>query len=769
MRSAILAFFVGCLSVLLLPRLPSLPLLFTVFSVSVGLFFWPRGRLLVYLGLGFCWLAAQAHWILSQQLPAWLEGQDVELHGTVVGLPQQTPYGWQFLVETHALAWQQQPLPPPGRVRLTWYDPHIPSLTPGQTWQLTVRLKRARGFLNPAGFDYSSWLLQHRIRATGYVRAHSAQRIGSALVPIDQVRDHLSTALQNALASNPSYSLFIALVIGERHFITDEQWQTLRHTGTAHLMAISGLHISLVAGFFFLLTRWLWASIPPLVRRMPAQRVAAVAALATALGYALLAGWSIPTQRAFIMVSLIALGYLFTRRVSVSYLLALALFGVLLWDPLAPLSGGFWLSFGAVAILFYLSIGRHAMPRPQWWQRLQRYLWQFSHAQLALMLGLAPLTLFMFGMVSLSSFVANAVAIPAMLLYVPLAFSSALLLLLWPTVGIPLAQFAVWLLAQLWTFLAALNELPISIWQATPPPLWALGFMVPGVLLLLLPKGIPGRWLGLVWLMPAFFSQRPQPAPGDFWLTLLDVGQGTAVVVQTAHKVLVYDTGPIFRTGFNTGDSVVIPFLQQQGYQQVNRLVISHDDTDHSGGAAAIIADLSVDSVFTSAKRSFGPVPHQACQAGDTWTWDGVQFSFLHPPSVWYGDDNTHSCVLKIETKHGSALLTGDLLADTEAYLLRQPALKPLLAADILVVPHHGSASSSTAAFVQAVQPTIVLFSTGYLNQFRFPKPAVVARYQQFTDQLYNTATDGAITIRVQAERWRIKTAREQQRRFWHD
>ncbi len=694
-----------------------------------------------------------------------LERQDVQVQGHIIHLPQRTDFGWRFDFVPSQLQWQQQSFPSFGTIRLNWYGEKLPTVSPQQTWQFTVRLKRVHSLLNPATVDYSSHLLQQRIRATGYIRPQGAQLLNNPphSFSIDNFRYSLRQKLHQALSALPSQGIFIALTLGERYFITDEQWQVLRHTGTAHLVAISGLHISLIALFVFWLTRLLWASLPSLVLRLPAPRIAACAAIVAALAYALLAGWSIPTQRAFIMVSIAASAHLFARQLSFSHLLSLALLGVLLWDPFAPLSAGFWLSFSAVAILWYFSRGRLWQQQSRW----RHYIHQFSRTQWALMLGLAPLSLWIFGFISLGSFLANALAIPLIGFYIPFALVSVLAMLVWPPLGIWCVQFLTAALDYLWWLLAWLSQTTWTTWQHAPPPMWALGFACIGVLILLLPKGMPSRWVGLVWLLPLLFASRPQPKQGEYWLTVLDVGQGLAVVVQTAQHTLVYDTGPAFRSGFNTGEAVVLPFLQAQGVQQIDTLLVSHEDTDHSGGAPALIDSLPVREVLTSAPKSFGDVPHRACAAGQQWQWDGVSFSIVHPATTWNGNDNDRSCVLKISNGQVSSLLTGDILARSERYLAHTNP--QALAANILVVPHHGSASSSTPAFVQAVSPQWVLFSSGYLNRFGFPKPEIVARYQQLPEvQLFNTAADGALLLRV-GNTVKLETARKRERRFWHE
>ncbi|WP_140048475.1 DNA internalization-related competence protein ComEC/Rec2 [Thioflexithrix psekupsensis] len=769
MQRAILAFFLGVISGLYLPDLLAWPWIVILLGVGFLLCRYGRFSIPFYFILGLTYLTIQAHFLLSSELPPAWQSQDVVLRGHITDLPQQTELGWQFDFLPYQAHKQQQPFTAPQRVRLTWYGKNLPDLRPGQHWQLTVRLKRPRGLSNPAGWDYSASLLQQRIRATGYVRAAEAQPSTDVRFSIDKIRDHLKRVLWHSLGENDTASLFVALLLGERQFITATQWNTLQHTGTAHLMAISGLHISLVVFFVFYVVRYLWTLYPRLPLWIPAPKVAALLALLAAFFYALLAGWSIPTQRAFLMTGLLTLGYLFLRRWQGSQIFFVALLGVLLYDPFAPLSLGFWLSFSAVALLIYIHSGRIYTQKSMTWRGK---IWLFSRSQMALMLGLAPLSLSFFGFISLSSFIANAIAIPTMMFYIPIVLFSGLITLIWSEVGLFLGAYSLYLLDALWWLLTQLESLTWSHWQGIRPSPWALGAAVVGVVVLLLPRAIGLRLVGILWLVPLFFVPHPDtPAFGHYWLSVLDVGQGLAVVVQTQHHVLVYDAGPQLRSGFNVGEQVVIPFLQQQRQQKVDRLVISHDDSDHSGGAIPLIRALRVAEVYHSGRVRYGDMPHHLCIRGDRWQWDGVHFEFLHPPAHGGGKDkNERSCVLKIHHAHGSTLLTGDIPARTEAILLRRAELKAALKADILIAPHHGSHNSSTLPFIRAVSPQWVLFSSGYLNQFHFPREEVITRYQSLPSvKLLNTAEQGALLLRINADGIHSQYTREQQRRFWHD
>jgi len=748
LRSGVLAFLAGILALQWFQVLPAVEWsILLLFALPLAVLLPGHWRLMGWLLAGICWALLQAQLILDRSLPAELEGRDVLIHGVVVSVPERNFRRTRFEFEIENLSRAGQSYPSPGRVRLSWYRAgRSENLHAGQYWQLKVRLKRPQGLMNPGGFDYEGWLFQHRIRATGYIRKSNENQIVTAYSSsyfILRLREKIRDLITRITAGGESTGLLLALSIGERSQITPAQWQWLRQTGTSHLVAISGLHVGLVAGLMFLLLNRLWRLSGYFSERLmlycPAPKAAAWGAMLAALVYAALAGFSLPTQRALIMLSIVMLGIVFSRGLSPGRTLALALLAVLIVDPLAVMSAGFWLSFLAVWVIVYglaARVGGQGKWR-QWWR-----------AQWWVTLGLMPALLLFFQQVSLIAPVANVVAIPLVsLLIAPLSLLGSLLLLLDPDWAGPLILLAVWLLQRLADYLSWLANFPFAAWSASLLSLPALGLSVLGMLWLLAPKGIPARWLGGVMLLPVLFARFDLPMPGEARFTLLDVGQGLAAVVQTQHHVLVFDTGARFGSNFNMGDAVLIPFLHAQGISQIDRLILSHADNDHLGGAMALLAAVPVAEISGSdlqKMRKKGILQRlNPCHAGQQWNWDGVVFRLLHPPVKTGLRRNDRSCVLQVEAGGQRLLLSGDVEKAAERELVREYGND--LWAEILVAPHHGSKTSSTAAFIDAVSPRYVLFPVGYRNRYGFPHPTVLTRYRVRQIRAYQTSETGAI------------------------
>ncbi len=752
MRLGTLAFFLGILFCQTFSSLPDTRWILLIFP------FWifPRYRLLFLFALGLLWTVWRADMILAQKIPNNLEGQNIAMIGTIISLPVQRRYDQSWRFEFAPIPFKDWPNP--GHLRLYWDGDPPQSLRPGQRWQLTVRLKRARGLLNPGVYDYSKWLFQNRIQATGYVRGEHRLLSEPSLFSIDNLRYHLAEKIRKALGDSPSTEILLALALGEKQGISQQQRDTLLLTGTAHLVAISGLHIGSITFLTILLIwlayRWLYPS--QVALWLPVPHFAALLSLLTAFLYALLAGFSLPTQRALIMVAVAVSSLMFARTVAVSHKLTLALLLVLLYDPLSVMSISFWLSFGTVTILVYALSGKQSL-NFSWWSHflLLRMQW-------VLLLGLLPVSLFLFNFISLTSFFANLIAVPWIsFVILPLTLLGTAIIVPLPALGAGLLQTAAFTFDALWVSIDWLAHL--SVWRQAIPPLWAILVAMIGSAILLLPRGFPARWLGIIWLLPIFFTPPVHPNRDEVWFTLLDVGQGLAAVIRTKNYVLVYDTGPKFRSGFNTGDAVVVPFLRTKGIHQVDKLLISHGDNDHSGGAESVLKNLAVTEVLTSAPEQFKD--SKRCQAGQRWRWDDVDFQILHPPHAT-GKGNNHSCVLKVSSTGGAILLPGDIEKTVEYRLVQKTELK----ADILIVPHHGSGTSSSEIFIDAVQPTIALFSVGYRNYFRHPKKSVVERYRRRGVSVWDTAQAGAIQFRLSARGISSPIlAREAMRRYWHD
>jgi competence protein ComEC len=508
----------------------------------------------------------------------------------------------------------------------------------------------------------------------------------------------------------------------------------------------------------FWLSRRLWSHLGGLAERVPAGRAAALPALLAAWLYAALAGFSLPTQRALIMVAVAMLAMLSGRQTRPLHVLCLALLLVLAVDPLAVLSAGFWLSFWAVAIILYVAGGRTG--RQAIWR-------QWGHVHLVLAVSLLPVLLLAFQQASLVAPLANLFAVPWVgMLVIPVSLLGALLLWLSETAGGWLIGMATRLLDTLWPVLQWLADAELATWQQPQPPLWTVVPALAGILLLFAPRGVPGRWAGLWLLLPMLTVRPAAPAPGEAVVTLLDVGQGLAAVVQTRHHVLVYDTGPRYGPDFDTGSSVLLPWLRNRGIGYADRLLVSHGDNDHIGGLSSLMAGIPVGQLSAGVPSAVTGRVADACRSGEGWEWDGVGFGILHPPAHSGRTGNNASCVLRIESAGGKVLLlSGDIEAVVEQRLVEEAAAE--LRADVLVVPHHGSLTSSTPGFIEAVGAATVLHPVGYRNRYGFPRPQVVERYRASGAEQYDTARHGAIRVRLPADAtdpgvtaWRCVAAR---------
>lgn len=759
MLFSILAFLAGITLLQFFTELPDrtwlwflLPLLCVLFCSR-----WLRPVAMGVTGLLWAWWHA-AH-LLAVQLPVELEGRDVLVRGVVEALPERLAgdrLRVRFTLQRYHRQGHWKPMQLPARV--SWYRA-APTMRVGERWQLLVRLKRPRGFINPDGFDYQRWLFAQRIRATGYVRESDRNRW---LQPargfsVHGLREYLRQRIQALDLSESSRALLLALGIGDRSAMDRAHWEVLRETGTSHLMAISGLHVGLVSGLVYGLARRIWIWFGP-TQRWQATSVAALLSMLAALGYALLAGFQVPAQRALFMVSAWAISLAWLHRPNPWRVWALALAVVLLIDPLSVLSAGFWLSFGAVAWLLFLSSGRGGK---------RRTLWRVFALQPGLVLALTPILWVWFHQFSFTAPLANLLAIPWVgFLVLPPLLLGLLCLACLPVVGSWLLTVAAMLLQALWWILDQLAGIPGGAGSLPAlSPVWVATLTL-GLMCLLAPRPLPLRLVGGV-LMAVPLAIHPQrPDVGRAWFTLLDVGQGLSAVVQTRTHVLVYDTGPAFLSGFNSGEAVLVPFLHARGYRNIDRLVISHADNDHIGGGRALFKAMDVRAISSGEPAKIAWARSKRCRADEQWHWDGVKFQYLAPLAPVSG--NNASCVLRVATKDGRTLvLPGDIEKSVEHKLLAEYGRH--LGADILVAPHHGSRTSSTRAFIAAVDPQLVLFAVGYRNRFGFPNTAVLERYRWQGARLLDTASSGAIEVRIgEKGPLAVRRSRPNLRRYWH-
>lgn len=731
--------------------------------------------------LGFLWASAFGYWRLAETLPTANEGQDISVVGVVRALPQTIERGVRFEFDV-----EQAAASVPSHLSLAWYrgrtDDEAEEISAlpvhaGERWRFTVRLKRPHGNMNPQGFDYEGWLFERGIRATGYVRPHSATRLTAAVwrpgyaveMLRERIRERFQAVLPNAPNETNTAGILIALAIGDQQSIAPALWQQFAKTGVTHLMSISGLHVTMFAGLFYFLVGWLWRRSAVLPLHLPAQKAAALGGFFAAFAYSLLAGFAVPAQRTLYMLGVVALARLLNREISASRVLAQALLVVLILDPWAVLAAGFWLSFGAVALLFYIASGRLAAAH---------WLAEWGRAQWAVTLGMLPALLALFQQFSLVSPLANAVAIPLVSFVItPLALAGVLPLL------DPLLWLANFMTAELMRFIAWLAALPLATWQQAAPPPWSVLLALGGGVWLLLPRGFPARWLGVLGFLPLLTIMPPRPLPGEADVVVLDVGQGLAIHVQTATHDLLFDTGPKFSAEADSGNRIIVPYLRAMGVRQLDELIISHADNDHAGGAQSVLENIPVSLLRaslpaahplwnpSSANSSLASKP---CRAGDAWDWDGVRFMILHPAAstaaIEAMKSNAVACVLAIDAHGRRLLITSDIEAAQESALVIRQAKQneaSELAAEVLIVPHHGSRTSSTDDFIAAVGAKEAIFPVGYRNRFGHPRPDVVARYEQSGAHLQRTDVAGAVSVHLGAKGVRIEHARVVRRRYW--
>ncbi|KAB8180675.1 DNA internalization-related competence protein ComEC/Rec2 [Lysobacter maris] len=746
-----LALLAGIVLVLWLPRLPPWPLAALALPTA-GLLLWRGWRWPAALVLGAGLAALHAAHALSLQLPADLERADLTIAGRIVGLPEHDPRRtrFEFRVDDDAVEAVSGRL-----LRLSWYDDDPGArerLRAGQRWRLSVRLKAPRGLRNPGGFDSEKQALAGRIAARGYVRELRRAELLTDAAGLDAWRQAMSERIAAAIRS-PSSRFVRALALGDTRGLDDADWALLRANGLTHLIAISGFHVGLVAGFAALLARGLWWGWPGLARRIPRPVAAALAGLAGGIAYAAVAGFALPTVRTVLMIGAVAAMRVSRRRFGPAAALAAAALAILLVDPLSVLSAGFWLSFAGVAWLLWCLPGFERRP-----------LRGFLSAQAVATIGLLPLGVALFGQASLAGPVANLVAVPWWsLVVVPLSLLGTGLEGLHGGLGAWAWRLSAWCFDLSWPLFEWLGASPLAVrwlpesrWFALPMALLAAFWM-------LLPRGLPARGLALLLWLPLLLPARDLPAEGEAELWVLDVGQGLAVVVRTARHTLLYDTGPAVRDGYDAGDRVVVPTLRALGVPRLERVVVSHADNDHAGGLAAVTRDYPVAALLAPAGS--GVADAEACVAGSGWRWDGVEFEFLHPTPHFPYLRNEASCVLRIASRDGAVLLTGDIGEVIERGLVRR--LPDRLRADVVLVAHHGSGASSAPAFVAATGARHAIVSSGYGNRFGHPHAGTVDRWRQAGAELHETGRAGALWVGFRDGEAFVQGRRAARARLW--
>lgn len=757
--AALLAGVVACL---LAPML--LPWRIAATLLLAGCAVWWRAPRAWWIGpvfAGFGWAALHAAHALDARLPAGLERQEVEVTGRIAELPVHEPRRTAFLFDIDE--GDGVPASLRGRrVRLSWYDARggrdamRGTLRAGQRWGFVVRLRAPRGLRNPGGADAEKYALARRLAATGSVRRPAQAERLSGQGGLDAWRERMSGRIGERVGG--ASSRFVrALALGDTRGLDDADWSVLRANGLTHLIAISGFHVGLVAGFFALLARAVWWLWPVLARRWPLPIAAALMAFTGAALYTAAVGFALPTVRTTLMIGAVASARAMRRSSRVTESLALAAVVVLAVDPLAVLGAGFWLSFAGVLWL--------CTCLPTGGERDAKALVRgFLSAQAVATVGLLPLGVLLFGQASVAGPVANLVAVPWWsLVVVPLSLLGLGLEALWSGAGTHLWKAAAWCFDTSWPLFTRLAESPLALAWLPESRWYAVPLALIGAFWLLLPRGVPGRPLAVLLWLPLLWPDRGLPRHGEAELRVMDVGQGLSVLVRTSGHTLLYDTGPAVPDGYDAGERAVVPALHALGVRALDRIVLSHGDSDHAGGLAAVRTSFA--ALATLAPEGSPVSGARPCQAGQHWTWDGVRFRFLHPTPYFPYLGNEASCVLRIDTVHGSALLTGDIGEIIEREIVRRDPAG--VRADVVFVAHHGSAGSSDPMFVTASGARHAIVSSGFGNLFRHPRPQVVERWETAGAQLHDTARGGALRIRLAIGGVSVETRRTAQPRLW--
>jgi len=734
-----------------------------VFVTSIALMLNRCYRPLGYFLAGVAIFASATLNVIDSRLAPQFAGDSMLARVRIVDFPRYNKQSVSF-VAVPVDNWRI-----PARIRLSWFEPPV-TVELGDIWHFELRLRRPRSSSNAGDFDYESWLFRERIGAIGYVvNSRRNYLVDAGMLGLtDRLRQHFVRRVSALVPESEHAAVLAALAVGARHLVTTEQWDRYARTGVSHLMAISGLHIGLAAGGAYLITCLVGGLFG---RRRNIHEIAVVVALLVAALYAVVSGFAVPAQRASLMIVIAAIAALRRRRACSMAIVSASCIVIAVLTPLATLAPGFKLSFAAVVALLWLARRRHeaTINHGRLWSRLARTIGQLGTVQLLLLFGLLPLTVLIFGRIVFVAPPVNLIAVPLFsLVTVPLTLFG--LLLDGPLQ--PLGDQALLLAARSIGWLEAVIAIGAAVpWGAHAVPAisgvaWL--YIILTVVWAALPPGWPGRYIAWLAMTAAVFYKPGGPAQGCADIQVLDVGQGLSVVLETQHHVLLFDTGPSYRSGSSSADAVILPYLASRGIHRIDRLIVSHSDLDHAGGVQAIVAGMDVGQVIVGEPLAGLSRESRPCRAGDHWSYDGVGFRFLHPPAKPAYAGNDASCVLQIEVGAHRVLLTGDIERRVEAALVQALAIDSV---DVVVVPHHGSATSSSTSFVQTLEPELAIVSAGYNNRWGLPKDAVVNRWQAVGAQVLETATSGAISIRLCADsnRMQLRQHRQERHRIWHE
>jgi len=699
---------------------------------------------------GFAWMGVFSHTLMSQGIDEKFLNQPIEAQGFVVSLPTSSPEKSIFLYEVIE--------PFKAKVRLSWYGADRPKLVVGDEWVLTIKLKHNNGLRNQGGFDYEKWLFANRISATGYVRKSEVNKVlsSSNTAFIHQLRQSIKTTLSPYLKDLDFSGVINALILGDRSLIKTKNWLLFQQTNTTHLSVISGLHIGLISTLLFFIASFFWRLSRLLVLITPAQVVGSFFGIIGALSYAFIAGFSVPTQRAFIMASVAFLSIILRTQYNVWTLYGLAMLLVLMLNPLSVYDVGFWLSFYAVGVILYgVSLFNN-----------KSALSKLIYLQLLICVAMTPITLWFFQSSSSLSGLANLIAIPTFSFIVtPISLLGALFSVVEITTPAQLCfAIADKTLSFLAVFLQQISDLSFNRLHFMPASALDLLLLVIGACLLILPQGLKLRRAAVLIIAIPILTSQTNISAKTALIDVLDVGQGLSVIVRTENHTLVYDTGSHSPSGFNMGDAALIPFLIANQVNRIDTIIISHGDNDHIGGLQAVMNNFTVDKILSSVPNKI-TAPAELCHSGQSWIWDDVQFDILSPLSDTTLKGNNASCVLKISTADASLLLTGDIEKKAEKTLLNNNA--SILEAVVMLTPHHGSKTSSTEAFIGAISPAIAISSAGYKNPYKHPAKAIVDRYRNTGVAVFDTSCSGQLSFALD-DKIIINEYRKEQRSFYH-
>ncbi len=714
--------------------------------------------------VGFLYMNLHSYNTLNNNITAKYLNKHITILGSITNLVKTKSHKITFTLTTYK--------PFEANVRLSWYGKERPKLQAGEVWRLKVKLKANSGLKNQTGFDYEKSLFINNIDATGYVITKNPVinkfiKLSNKNL-INQARQKIKNTLEPYLTQLTNGNIIYALISGDRANISTKEWQIFQQTNTSHLTVVSGLHIGIISGFIFFISLVLYKLCTRCCLRMPAQIFASYIGIIAAITYALLAGFSVSTQRASIMAIVVFTSIISKKHYPIWNLYTYALFAVLIMNPLSVLSIGFWLSFIAVAIILYGVKNYKSLAK----------IPRMFYIQLLISFAMLPMLLWFFSSFGFSSFIANIIAIPIVsfialpssLLGATLALLDFNLLANWLFY---IANYSLYIMIEVLEYLKNINIFDNQLYYHYGiNSIWQLLLIIICFVIIFLPKGLKFRRFGFISLLALFSYNKSLGLENNgFIVEVMDSGQGLAIIIKTKNHNLLFDTGFSSISGFNIGDSVVMPYMFKNNIRKIDTVIISHSDNDHIGGLRYINGQIAIGEIFTSMPKEVKKIVNisniKTCNRGQNWTYDNIKFSILHPNKSYRLTNkkrNNNSCVLKISNGKYSILITADIEKNAEKYLIKT-ATKDLKA-DILLMPHHGSNTSSTYKFLMTVSPTIAINSSGYKNRFSHPSNKVLTRYKTLKIPIYDTQCSGQITLNI-ADNIIISETRKNNKNYW--